>query len=124
MTKTDANGRGEVILYRTEDGRTALDVRLAGETVWLTQAQTADLFAVNVPAVSKHIKNIYASRELARKATVSKMETVRTEGKRQLVRMVEAYNLDMIVSVGYRVNFARVTRFRIWVTQPSQRVRE
>ena len=117
MTSTDPNDRGEVILYRTADGRTALDVRLAGETVWLTQAQIADLFAVNVPAISKHIKNIYADRELTRKATVSKMETVRTEGKRQVARTVELYNLDMIVSVGYRVNSARATRFRIWATQ-------
>lgn len=117
MTSTDPNDRGKVILYRTADGRTALDVRLAGETVWLTQAQIADLFAVNVPAISKHIKNIYADRELTRKATVSKMETVQTEGKRQVARTVELYNLDMIVSVGYRVNSARATRFRIWATQ-------
>lgn len=81
MTGRQSDDRGEVVLYRTEDGRTALDVRLAGETVWLTQAQIADLFAVNVPAISKHIKNIYADRELSRKATVSKMETVRTEGQ-------------------------------------------
>lgn len=117
MTRTTPDDRGEVVLYRTEDGRTALEVRLAGETVWLTQAQIADLFAVNVPAISKHIKNIYADRELAWKATVSKMETVRTEGKRQVARTVELYNLDVIISVGYRVNSARATRFRIWATQ-------
>lgn len=117
MTRTKPDDRGGVILYRTEDGRTALDVRLAGETVWLTQAQIADLFAVNVPTISKHIKNIYADRELTRKATVSKMETVRREGKRQVTRTVEFYNLDMIISVGYRVNSARATRFRIWATQ-------
>lgn len=96
---------------------TALEVRLVGDTVWLSQAQIADLFSVNVPAISKHIKNIYGDKELARKATVSKMETVRTEGKRQVVRSVELYNLDMIISVGYRVNSARATRFRIWATQ-------
>ena len=104
-------------MYRAEDGRTALDVRLAGETVWLTQAQIADLFAVKSPAVSKHINNIYASRELVRKATASKMETVRMEGKRSVKRVLEFYNLDMIISVGYRVNSARATRFRIWATQ-------
>ena len=117
MTRPRPDDRGEVLLYRTEDGRTALDVRLASETVWLTQAQIAELFAVKVPAISKHIKNIYDDRELSRKATVSKMETVRTEGKRQVARAVELYNLDMIVSVGYRVNSARATRFRIWATQ-------
>lgn len=93
MTRQKLDDRGEVILYRIKDGRTALDVRLAGETVWLTQAQIADLFAVNVPAISRHIKNIYADRELSRKATVSKMETVRMEGKRQVTRTVEFYNL-------------------------------
>ena len=117
MVRPKPEDRGEVILYRTEDGRTALDVRLAGETVWLTQAQIADLFAVNVPAISKHIKSIYADRELSPKATVSKMETVRLEGKRQVTRTVEFYNLDMIIAVGYRVNSARATRFRIWATQ-------
>lgn len=115
--KPQTGDRGEVILYRTGDGRTALDVRLAGETVWLTQAQIADLFAVKSPAISKHINNIYDSRELARKATVSKMETVRMEGKRQVKRVIEFYNLDMIIAVGYRVNSARATRFRIWATQ-------
>lgn len=91
MKSRQPDDRGEVVLYRTKDGRTALDVRLAGETVWLTQAQIAALFAVNVPAISKHIKNIYAGRELSRKATVSKMETVRAEGKRQVARTVELY---------------------------------
>lgn len=100
MTRTKPDDRGEVLLYRTEDGRTALDVRLAGETVWLTQTQIAELFAVKVPAISKHIKNIYDDRQLARKTTVSKMETVRTEGKRQVARTVELYNLDIVISVG------------------------
>ena len=111
------NDLGEVVLYKTEDGKTALDVRLAGETVWLTQAQIASLFGVNIPAVSKHVKNIFSSRELTPKATVSKMEIVRTEGKRRVKRDVEVYNLDMIISVGYRVNSTRATRFRVWATQ-------
>ena len=117
MTQQQADDRGDLILYRTEDGRTALDVRLAGETVWLTQAQIAELFAGNTPAISKHINNIYTARELTRKATVSKMETVRQEGKRRVTRSVEIYSLDMIISVGYRVNSAHATRFRIWATQ-------
>jgi prophage maintenance system killer protein len=111
------NDLGEVVIYRTKDSKTALDVRLVGETVWLTQAQIADLFKVNVPAVSKHIKNIYEARELVPKATVSKMEIVRVEGKRRVNRKVDLYNLDMIISVGYRVNSAQATRFRIWATQ-------
>ncbi len=117
MTEGQKNDLGEVILYRAEDGKTALDVRLAGETVWLTQAQIADLFGVNVPAIFKHIKNIYTAHELAKKATVSKMEIVRAEGKRQVTRSVEFYNLDMIISVGYRVNSTRATKFRIWATR-------
>ena len=111
------NDLGEVVIYRTRDSKTALDVRLVGETVWLTQAQIADLFKVNVPAVSKHIKNIYEVRELVPKATISKTEIVRVEGKRRVSRKVDLYNLDMIISVGYRVNSAQATRFRIWATQ-------
>ena len=87
MMNNRQNDLGEVVLYKTEDGKTALDVRLAGETVWLTQAQIASLFGVNIPAVSKHVKNIFSSRELTPKATVSKMEIVRTEGKRRVKRM-------------------------------------
>jgi hypothetical protein len=79
--------------------------------------QIANLFGVNVPAVSKHIKNIFSARELTPKSTVSKMEIVRTEGKRRVKRDVEVYNLDMIISVGYRVNSTRATRFRVWATQ-------
>ena len=101
MMNNRQNDLGEVVLYKTEDGKTALDVRLAGETVWLTQAQIASLFGVNIPAVSKHVKNIFSSRELAPKATVSKMEIVRTEGKRRVKRDVEVYSLDMAARVGW-----------------------
>ena len=117
IEKENETRHGEVVIYQTEDGQTALDVRLVDETVWLSQAQIAKLFAVNVPAISKHINNIYDSKELKRKATISKMETVRTEGKRQVTRSVELYNLDLVISVGYRVNSARATRFRQWATQ-------
>ena len=115
MTGQEGN-HGEVVLYRSPGGRTILD-RLAGDSVWLTQNQIAKLFGVNVPAISKHIKNIYTTRELQPKATVSKMEIVRTEGKRQVSRAVDLYSLDMIISVGYRVNSARATQFRIWATR-------
>ena len=107
---------GEIVLYRAADGGPALDVRLERETIWLTQAQMAELFGVNVPAVFKHIKNIYTSGELALPATVSKMEIVRQEGSRKVRRAVDHYNLDMVISVGYRVNSLRGTQFRIWAT--------
>ena len=107
---------GEIVLYRTADGGPALDVRLERESIWLTQAQMAELFGVNVPAIFKHIKNIYAVGELEGGATVSKMEIVRQEGSRKVRRAVDHYNLDMVISVGYRVNSLRGTQFRIWAT--------
>lgn len=117
MTQSTINGGGEVVLYKAPDGQIHLDVRLQRETVWLTQSQIAKLFGVNVPGISKHIRNIYVTRELQRKATVSKMEIVRTEGKRQVSRFVDLYSLDLIISVGYRVNSTRATQFRIWATK-------
>jgi hypothetical protein len=114
---TQENGHGGVVLYRRPGGHTTLEVRLAGDSVWLTQSQIAKLFGVNVPAISKHISNIYRTRELQPKSTVSKMEIVRKEGKRQVTRLVDLYSLDMIISVGYRVNSTRATQFRIWATR-------
>ena len=108
---------GEVVLYRTEDGRAALDVRLAGETVWLTLNQMAKLFGRDKSVVSRHLTNVYQSRELNRQATVAKNATVQKEAGRQVKRLVEYYNLDAILSVGYRVNSKRGTQFRIWATQ-------
>lgn len=93
--------QGAVLLYQTADGGTALDVRLERESIWLTQAQMAELFGVNVPAVFKHIKNIYGTGELESGATISKMEIVRQEGSRKVKRTVDHYNLDMVISVGY-----------------------
>jgi len=107
---------GEIVLYKAADGGPALDVRLERESVWLTQAQMAELFGVNVPAVFKHIKNIFSTGELESGATVSKMEIVRQEGSRRVKRAVDHYNLDMVISVGYRVNSLRGTQFRIWAT--------
>ncbi len=106
-----------VILYQSPDGTTSLEVRLDHETVWLTQPQLADLFDVNVPAVSKHIRNILGSGELDASATVSKMERVQIEGGRKVKRSQILYNLDMIISIGYRVNSVKATRFRIWATR-------
>jgi prophage maintenance system killer protein len=109
--------RGEIIIYQTPDGTTNLDVRLEGETVWLTQRQIAYLFGTEIPAISKHIKNIVNNGELDEKATLSKMEIVQMEGSRQIIREVVHYNLDMILSVGYRVNSKNATQFRVWANR-------
>ena len=108
--------RRQLVLYQSDDGGLQLEAKLEAESIWLSMAQIATLFHINVPAVSKHIKNIYAAKELSPRATVSKMETVRQEGKRQVIRAIDFYNLDMIISVGYRVNSKQATRFRIWAT--------
>ncbi len=107
----------DLIIYESKDGAMKLRVNVDGETIWLAQQDIAALFAVNVPAVSKHIKNIFADGELQKKGTLSKMETVRKEGKRTVKREVETYSLDMILSIGYRVNSKRATQFRIWANQ-------
>ena len=104
------------LLYTSASGDINVDVRLKDETVWLSQKSMADLFLVGVPAISKHLNNIFGSGELEESATVSKMEIVRSEGKRDVVRQVELYNLDAIISVGYRVNSKRAVQFRQWAT--------
>ena len=109
--------RGEIIIYQTADGETCLDVRMENDSVWLTQAQIAQLFGTEIPAISKHIRNIFQSGELEREATVSKMEIVRQEGERTVKRRLDMYNLDMILSVGYRVNSKNATQFRIWANK-------
>jgi len=107
----------QIIIYTTKSGQARLEVKLKDETVWLNQAQIAELFGVKVPAISKHVKNIFTEKELDKKATISKMETVQKEGSREIRRNVDYYNLDMIISVGYRVNSQRATNFRIWATR-------
>src|ERR1700733_561999 len=108
---------GELIFYQTEDGQTRLQVRLEAETVWLSLNQMADLFQRDKSVISKHIKNVYEERELAPEATVAKFATVQNEGGREVSREIEFYNLDVIISVGYRVKSHRGTQFRIWATQ-------
>ena len=108
---------GEFLLYQIEDGQVRLDVRLQDETVWLTQKLMADLFQVTVSTINEHIKNIFNERELIPDATVRKFRIVQKEGRRNVTRMVDYYNLDMIISVGYRVKSLIATRFRIWATQ-------
>ena len=107
----------EFLLYTAPNGAIKVEVLLSGETLWLTQKRMAELFGVGVPAVSKHLENIYESNELERKATVSILETVQSEGGRKVKRRLEYYNLDAVISVGYRVNSAQATQFRIWATQ-------
>ncbi len=109
--------QNQFLLYTAPDGAVKVDVFFKEETVWLTQKALAALFAVNVPAVNKHLKNIFDSGELTREATVSKMEMVRAEGGREVARKVEFYNLDAIIAVGYRVNSYQATQFRIWATK-------
>ena len=107
----------EFLLYTAPNGTIKVEVLLSNETIWLTQKRMAELFGVGVPAVSKHLENIYESNELERKATVSILETVQNEGGREVKRKLEYYNLDAVISVGYRVNSAQATQFRIWATQ-------
>jgi hypothetical protein len=111
------SNQNQFLLYTAPDGAVKVDVFLKDETVWLTQKALAALFAVNVPAINKHLKNIFESGELSREATVSKMEIVRAEGEREVARDVEFYNLDAIIAVGYRVNSYQATQFRIWATK-------
>lgn len=108
--------QGEIILYQPDEA-VKLEVRLEDETVWLTQAQIAELFGTEVPAISKHIRNIIRSGELEKEATVSKMEIVRLEGSRKVKRVIDIYNLDMILSIGYRVNSKNATQFRRWANK-------
>jgi len=107
----------QFLLYTAPDGAVKVDVYFKDETVWLTQKALAQLFGVKVPAINKHLKNIFESGELSPEATISKMEIVRSEGEREVVREVEFYNLDAIIAVGYRVNSYQATQFRIWATK-------
>lgn len=105
---------GNIIIYQMPDGQTSIDVVMDHDTVWLTQTQIVDLFESSKANISSHIKNIFITNELDRDATVRNFRTVRKEGKREVARDLEHYNLDLILSVGYRVNSKRGTQFRIW----------
>lgn len=105
-----------IVIYKTEDDRIELKISLKKETLWMDQKSIAELFNVNVPAISKHISNILDQQELKSNRTISKMETVQKEGQREIKRNIDVYNLDMIISIGYRVNSRRATQFRIWAT--------
>jgi len=104
----------KIVIYQTEDGQTQIDVRLENETVWLTQAQMVDLFQTTKQNVSLHVGNVYREGELEKEGTVKEYLTVQKEGIRKVTRKVKYYNLDVIISVGYRVKSKRGTDFRIW----------
>ena len=106
----------DIVLYQIENTNICVNVIFENETFWMTQKAMAELFGVNVPAISKHLINIYEEEELIKKSTVSKMEIVQKEGQRNVKRMQEFYNLDAIIAVGYRVNSKKATRFRQWAT--------
>lgn len=103
-------------IYRSKDGTVQLNVKLENESVWLTQSQMAELFGVDRTSIVRHIRNIYKSEELDESSTCAKSAQVRMEGQRQIVREIPMYNLDVIISVGYRVNSKNATSFRRWAT--------
>lgn len=115
-TKLIRNSTAEFLIFTGQAGEQSIEARYEDETVWLSQKLMAELFAVDVRTVSEHLKNIYDTAELQREATVRKFRTVQTEGGRQVTRNVDFYNLDAIISVGYRVNSVRATQFRQWAT--------
>jgi len=119
MKNTDERNdqQGEIVIYQNDDGRTKIDVRFVGETVWLTQQQLVELYQSSKANISEHIKNIFEEGELSEDATVRKFRTVQTEGTRQVSRDVTHYNLDMIISLGYRVKSLIATQFRRWATE-------
>ena len=102
------------IIYQTEDGQTQIDVRLESETVWLSTSQMAELFETDRTSIVRHINNIYKVEELDRESTCAKIAQVQVEGKRNVKRNIPYFNLDMIISVGYRVNSKRGVKFRQW----------
>ena len=107
------NHKGEVIIYESEDGLTHIDVKLDDETIWLTQQQMASLFQTSRTNVVEHIGNIYSEGELGKNSTCREFRQVRKEGNREVERLIPYYNLDMIISLGYRVKSSVATRFRI-----------
>ena len=112
----DMNKQMHFVLYHSDESDVSVNAVIQNDSIWVTQKAMADLFSVNTPAISKHLKNIYAEGELIEESTVSKMEIVQTEGNRQVRRNVDFCNLDAIISVGYRVNSRQATKFRIWAT--------
>jgi len=117
MSDTPDGPLGEILLYDLEDGRTRVECRFANETLWLSQALIATLFGVSVPTVNEHLRGVYADGEITPEATIRKFRMVRLEGVRQVTRMIDHYNLDAILAVGYRVRSPRGAQFRRWATE-------
>ncbi len=117
MADSDQPNEGELILYQTQEGTVRIEVLYQSETFWLNQKKIAELFGVDLRTISEHLQNIYAAGELTEQATLRKIRRVQKEGSRDVRREIEFYNLDAIISVGYRVNSTQATQFRIWATQ-------
>ena len=111
------NTNGDIIIYQTDDGLTKIDVKIQNETVWLSQQQMAELYGTTKQNISLHIKNIYDEEELIENITVKEFLTVRKEGNRSVERKVKYYNLDMIISLGYRIKSKVATNFRKWAIE-------
>jgi hypothetical protein len=117
MSQNVTQPSGEIVVYEAPDGEVQVAVRLEKETVWLSQQQMAELFGRERSVITKHLRNVFKEGELDPAATRAKFAQVRTEGRRKVSREVEYFNLDAILSVGYRVNSKRGTQFRIWATR-------
>ncbi len=115
--KNNKQTNGDIVIYQTSKKEIQIDVKLDKETIWLSLNQIAALFNTDKSGISRHINNIYKSNELVKSSTVAKIATVQNEGKRKVTRQIQYYNLDMVISVGYRVNSKIATRFRIWATK-------
>ena len=113
----EASNNDNMLIYQSEDGKIKIDVRFENETVWLSLDQMATLFGRDKSTISRHIKNVFEEGELPNEATVANFATVQVEGNREVVRNIDYYNLDVIISVGYRVKSQQGTQFRIWTTQ-------
>ncbi len=114
--------KNEIVIYQTEELTQQIKVRIEEDTIWLTQAQIVSLFESSKSNISEHIKHIFQTGELTQEATVRKFRTVRKEGNRTVTREITYYNLDMIISIGYRVNSIRGTQFRIWASKTPKEV--
>jgi hypothetical protein len=111
------NKQGNIIIYQSEDRQTRIEVKMEEETVWLTQADMVELFQSSKANISEHIRHVFEEGELVKESTVRKFRTVQIEGSREVNRNIDHYNLDVIISVGYRVKSLRGTQFRIWATE-------
>ena len=117
VEKLPEKSNSQILIYQTEGGQTKIEVRLENETVWLTQKLMEELFQTTPQNITLHLNNIYSEKELSKEATCKDFLQVQKEGKREVSRAVDFYNLDMIISVGYRIKFHVATRFRQWATQ-------